>query len=443
MSWRSRVVWSSGMFLQPQHFQQEARYVERLVASRARAATPHAWGLATLELDESLLAMGRIGIARMDGVLPDGTPFSAPGLDALPQSLEVPADTTHEEICLALPLAREAVEEFNLGDSDADAACRYDAQVLDLRDNTLTRADAEAIQIGRPRWRLARRRDVEHGHAFIAVASVALRRADGAVVLEGEHIPAITALDATGHLSRHALRLHGLIAQRSKQLASRMGQLGHGLSEVADFLMLMVLNRNEPIFAQHARAPHSHPWHFHRDCLRLAGELSTLSTERRTPVEFPAYRHDALRATFEPLIQTLDTLLSAIIVSPVVQIPLVDRKNGFFSASTDPDVVKRSSFVVAANAQIPAEKLRGDFQRLVKLASVADIQRVVMENLPGIALRALPTVPRQLPFHKGYHYFELDRSSDGWRPIEANGHFGLHVPERFPGLELEFWAIQQ
>ena len=28
MSWRNKVVWSQGMFLQPHHFQQEARYTE-------------------------------------------------------------------------------------------------------------------------------------------------------------------------------------------------------------------------------------------------------------------------------------------------------------------------------------------------------------------------------------------------------------------------------
>ncbi len=37
MSWRNKVVWSQGMFLQPHHFQQEARYTERLINSRVRA----------------------------------------------------------------------------------------------------------------------------------------------------------------------------------------------------------------------------------------------------------------------------------------------------------------------------------------------------------------------------------------------------------------------
>ncbi len=44
MTWRSKVVWSQGMFLQPHHFQQEARHVEHVIDLRVRAAAPHAWG---------------------------------------------------------------------------------------------------------------------------------------------------------------------------------------------------------------------------------------------------------------------------------------------------------------------------------------------------------------------------------------------------------------
>ena len=48
--------------------------------------------------------------------------------------------------------------------------------------------------------------------------------------------------------STAASLLHGLLRQRARALASGMGQLGNGVSEVADFLMLQVLNRSEPFF---------------------------------------------------------------------------------------------------------------------------------------------------------------------------------------------------
>lgn len=74
MSWHSKVIWSQGMFLLPHHFQQETRYLEHLVDSRARALAPHGWGFTELVLDEALLSVGRLGIVRASGILPTARP---------------------------------------------------------------------------------------------------------------------------------------------------------------------------------------------------------------------------------------------------------------------------------------------------------------------------------------------------------------------------------
>jgi type VI secretion system protein ImpJ len=50
--------------------------------------------------------------------------------------------------------------------------------------------------------------------------------------------------------------------------------------------------------------------------------------------------------------------------------------------------------------------------------------------------------PRQIPFHAGFVYFELDQASEHWAQLKASGGVGLHVGGEFPGLKLEFWAIR-
>ena len=92
MSFQHRIVWSQGMFLQPHHFQQEGRYVEHLVDARVAASNPHAWGFSELVLDEAQLSTGQVALARVQGVLPDGSPLSMPDGDPLPAPLAVPAD---------------------------------------------------------------------------------------------------------------------------------------------------------------------------------------------------------------------------------------------------------------------------------------------------------------------------------------------------------------
>ena len=44
MSGEHKVVWSEGMFLRPQHFQQQERYLEALVRRRTVAVLELGWG---------------------------------------------------------------------------------------------------------------------------------------------------------------------------------------------------------------------------------------------------------------------------------------------------------------------------------------------------------------------------------------------------------------
>ena len=78
-----------------------------------------------------------------------------------------------------------------------------------------------------------------------------------------------------------------------------------------------------------------------------------------------------------------------------------------------------------------------------KIGSVEKIRDLVNLQLPGIALRPLPVAPRQLPFHAGFTYFELDRGSEYWAQLATSAGFAMHVAGEFPGLQMEFWAIRK
>jgi len=444
MSLHSKVVWSQGMFMLPQHFQQEARHVEYLLDMRVRACGPHAWGFAELALDEGLLALGRVGLVRAAGVLPDGTPFALPQHDAPPQPLEIPADMKGELVCLAVPLAREGVTQVRFDGADGHDLCRWRAVNEDLRDQTNAVDDPEAVQTGALELRLVRARDAGDAHALLGVARVIERRSDQQVVLDRAYVPPQTRIDASQQLSTQASLLHGLIQQRARALAARMGQLSHGVSEMADFLMLQSLNRAEPLFRQHALAPSVHPQAFHESCLQLAGDLATFSTEQRVAPEYPLYRHDDLQASFAPVIADLRSMLSTVLKRNAVQIELAERSHGSrLAVFPDPDLARTANFVLAVNAQMPAEQLRTRFPAQAKVGPPDRLRDLVNLHLPGVGLRPLPTAPRQLPFHAGFHYFDLDRGGEMWKQIERSGSLALLVAGSFPALELELWAVRQ
>src|SRR3954454_25356329 len=105
MTWHQRMIWSEGLFLEPQHFQQHDRFLEHLVRSHLRATEAWSWGWAAVMLDEIALALGKVGLASAFGVRPEGTAFSFPDDAAAPPPLDIPAGTRDEIVLLALPLA--------------------------------------------------------------------------------------------------------------------------------------------------------------------------------------------------------------------------------------------------------------------------------------------------------------------------------------------------
>ena len=439
-----KVVWSQGMFLLPHHFQQEARHVEYALEMRARAAGPHAWGFFELALDEAMLAVGRVGLSRASGILPDGTPFSLPQHDAPPPPLEVPADMKGELVYLGVPMAREGVTQVRFDGEGAPELCRWRAVTQEVRDHTNAVDEPEAVQTGALELRLLRAKEASDAHALLGVVRVVECRSDRQVVIDRDYIAPQTRIDASQQLSAQASLLHGLVRQRARALAGRMGQLSHGVSEMADFLMLQALNRAEPVFRQYALAPSAPPAALYHACLQLAGDLATFTSEARVPPEYVPYRHDDLQATFLPVIADLRRMLSTVLERNAVQIDLAERGHGVrLAVFPDPELARSASFVLAANAQMPAEQLRTRLPTQAKLGPPERLRDLVNLALPGITLRSLPTAPRQLPFHAGFHYFEIDRGGDLWKQLERSGSLAMHVAGDFPALELELWAIRQ
>jgi type VI secretion system protein ImpJ len=100
-------------------------------------------------------------------------------------------------------------------------------------------------------------------------------------------------------------------------------------------------------------------------------------------------------------------------------------------------------FVLAVGAQVSSEMLRTHFPPQVKIGPVEEIAQLVSSALPGIPIQALPVAPRQIPYHAGLSYFELDKQNPYWKKMAAAGGFAFHIGGNFPGLELEFWAIKK
>ncbi len=444
MSWNNKVVWSEGMFLQPQHFQQHDRYLHTLIELRSAGLRPYGWGFSALDFDEQQLALGKLAINACAGVFPDGTPVSLPNVDDLPLPMDVPEDARDAVVVLALPLKRPGIPEVD--DAVApDNFARYRTVEYEARDSNGSFGNSASMQVGKLRMRLALESEVINAHTTLGVARIIERRADNRIVLDPNFCPPCLNFRSAKRLSAFSDEIVGLLHQRGESLASRLSQPGaSGVAEISDFLLLQLLNRAEPMFAHIATMTGLHPEELFRELIQLAGELATFSQNGKRPPEYPVYRHDRLWETFRPVIEDLRSSLGMVMDVHAVPIALEARKFGVYVAViSDAELLRSATFVLAVKAQVPAETIRKGFPAQAKLGSVEGIRDLVNLQLPGIALHPLPVAPRQLPFHAGYTYFELDRTSEDWKQLANSAGFAMHIAGSFPGLEMEFWAIRK
>lgn len=443
MTISNKVVWSEGLFLRPQHFQQHDRYLERYIDGRCDAFGGYGWGLLEWSLDTELLKLGKIGIRQARGVFPDGTPFSFPDADELPPILQVPENTSNEMVYLCLPLRRAGAPEVTEPDSQQRLA-RYVKGTINVRNNTADSAEPAELQVGKLNVRLKLGSEDLSGYARIGIARIQEYIADKSVAIDDGYIPPLLDCAQSPVLDSLLTELHGLLHHRAEALSGRLTDSGRsGSAEIADYLLLQSLNRMEPLVAHFSALHRLHPLTCYTELVQMAGELATFTTRTKRPPEFPNYRHEELQQVFHAVFVSLRQCLSTVLEQTAVALDLAERKYGIHVAPiNDRSMISKSTFVLAVKADMPGNQVRNIFPTQVKIAPVERIREFINAQLPGITLQPLPVAPRQIPYHAGFTYFELDRSSDLWKLMESSGGFAIHLGGNFPGLAMELWTIR-
>lgn len=443
MPWRSKVIWSEGLFLRPHHFQQHDRYLEHLLDARCANLKAFGWGMSELTIDRDLLALGKFSVVSCKGILPDGTPFCIPDDAPAPSPLPIPEELHNKKVYLGLSLRRRGSIESD-SNNDSKSMARFNLQEIDVDDNVAGHESSATLQVGDLRLRLLLESEERADFACLGLARILESRPDKGVILDEAFLPVCLDCSASPKLKGFITELQGLLEHRCEALGGRVTDAGRGgVAEVADFLMLILVNRALPLVTHLASLPGLHPEDFYRVALQIAGELASFTAVNKRLPALPPYQHDDLENTFLPLMKELRHSLSMVLEQKAIAITLEERKYGVRVATiADKNTLRESQFVLAIKADMQQELLQSTFPSQIKIGSVEQIRQMVNSGLPGIGMRLLPVAPRQIPYNAGFTYFELDRTSRYWEGLEQSGAFAIHISGDFPGLILEFWAIK-
>lgn len=446
MTGESRVAWREGLFLRPQHFQQQDRFIEQLVRARTETLRPYAWGVSALRIDESLGAVGKFALSGCAGALPDGSPFSLPGEAPPPLPLDVPADARDAVIYLTLPARQTGAVEFTERDGAQAGVARQLVDEQDVYDAFSSERNAEQIELAVPNLRYGLTREQTEGRITLGVARVR-EVLNGSVQLDERYIPACLDIRASPRLSGFLRDIIGRAAQRVDELADRAVEATDGGAETfASFLLLQALNRWTPVLAHLQSLPLVHPERLYETFCSMAGELATLvrPDTRRAPV-FAPYDHLDLQGSFELVYETLQSELSQMFEQSAGQMKLEQVGPGAYTAViTNHALFSTCNFYLAVAARAPQEELRSRFPSHVKVGSVLKMRQIVTSSLAsGIGIAPQPSPPPQIRVLPGYVYFELDRAAADWRDLATAPALGLHVAGDWADLKLELWWVKR
>ena len=413
----NRVLWSEGLFLRTQHFQQQDRFLEASLRGALQAGQLHTYGFRGVVLDQSLLEAGQVAVLSARGIFPDGTPFAIPETMDPPQPLAVTPETGAGAVLLALPLEPPGGVGFDPAHA-APSGARYRGRIVSVRDAVQGGADAEEIEIARPQGLLIAPGKPVGGYTALPVAEIKGLKADGGVALDENFLPPTLT---TGAMHWYAQLLQEVITGLD-QIAEAHGKMvlgGPGRS-VEDLMMLQLANAARPRLAHMLAQDVYHPADLFMELAGLAGSMATYGSSARRLGELPAYDHMAPGPAFSALADILRSLiLSLRYVEPKSRaLPVMRHSTNVWKVRIDnPKLLQQGRIVVRIGSELSEDALRKIFVNQATVGAAGEFEGLWKSRLPGIPLKPLHSQPREIPYDGDRLCLELDQKSEHWASL--------------------------
>ncbi len=444
MVWFNKVSWSEGLFLRPQLFQQQERYLEQQAHLRCEPLGSLFWGFSALAIDPAALEGGSLQLLHARGVWPDGLAFDLPRMGPMPAPLRLEPAHAGQELLLALPACVAQAEDVSF-EPEPPAGARYSVFDTELRDVNPFGSGPRSVQLLHMRARVLAAAELPQAWMGLPLARVGAVHADGRAQLDPQRLPVLNVLDADATLMRWLGELHAHIGQRASQLAQRLtDELRMHSGDVADYLLLQLLNGHDSRLGHALHMKRVAPERVYEQLCGLAAEMATyLRPQARRAPALPPYAHVDPGSSFVPLLRELREMLHRTVRRSAELIELQQQSHGLRVASIAPSALEDFSvLVLAAGADLAPEVFAQQFVSQAKVGPSDRLAELVRLHLPGIGLRLLPVPPRQIPFDAAQMHFQLETEGPLWQHLKEHGGIGIHMAVEFPGLRLQLWGVR-
>lgn len=444
-----KVLWSEGILLTPQHFQQADRYTENLLQKRVSTLAPLGWGLTGLQCNDEGLANGEFSVVAASGVMPDGLVFDVPTNDEAPSSRSIaahfPAEAERLDVFLAIPnVPAGSAAHSDSGEHDGRAT-RYCTRRIGVHDAG-GKGEEREIQTAAANLRILFGGESLENYTTIKICELGKTSIGGFELTEG-YVPPTLNLRTSPVLHGTLRKVLEVLSAKSTEFSKQRRNRGTGLasfstSEAASFWLLHTVNGFIPRLQYYFQTNAVHPLDVYLELAQLCGYMYSFASEGH-PKDTPAYSHTDLGGTFTRIDAKIRELMETIIPTRCSTVTLEQARPTMFTASIQDDRILEldSAVYLAVSADVPAEKIASEAPLKFKISSTDKVDQLITAALRGLPIKHMPAPPSEIPVQPGRQYFKLDKTGAHWDAIRETRTVSLYLPPEFAGLKIEMMAV--
>lgn len=438
----NRVIWREGLFIRPQHFQQNDRYYSYELMTRTYQARQNNWGFFDFKINEHLLSTSKIVLENASGIMPDGTLFDV-NIKEVSLTLDITNSDIGKYIYLSLPINIKDSDEVYF-EEQKNLLTRYKSKTLSNVSNTNAGEDSSSdLLVSHHNLKLQFEDDLSESYIGIKIAKIANVSNSGIISLEESFIPSFLHLNSSSYLLSKVKELLNMLSYRAEKLADKISDSTLQASELGDYLMLQILNKYNSSFHFLLTQDKIHPDELFKELTVLAGELAVfMKKEKRLFAQF-IYEHIDQTSSFERILDELKDMLAMVLEQNSISLPIQEKKYGIYiSPLKDKELVQNSSFIFSVNADLAPEKIKEILVTSLKIGTIETIKNLVNYHLVGFKIKPLANPPKEIPYRVNHLYFKLELDNKNKQELQKSAGFAFHLSSKLPNVKYALWAIK-
>jgi type VI secretion system protein ImpJ len=442
-----KILWGEGLFLRPQHFQQQDQHHEERLHRTAGLLHPYAWGVGALQVDRDALANNALRLLELSVRFQDGELYAAPASDELPEAVDL-SQLPQSAQTLTYHVALPGFKPFGgnvgaAGDPGANAVRFQQAN----RDTPDLYTGAAAAQLSYLRTTVRLVADTEPLDSYVHFPLLRLRRAaTGGFELDGAFVPPSLTIRSAPLL---LLQLRRLVDALQAKVGALYGHhrepskhvIEFRSGDMSSFWLLHTASTAYAALSHYFHNPALHPERLYEQLLALAGSLMTFSKSWLLS-DLPAYQHADPGPAFATLHRIIRELLDTVISAKYFAIALREVKPSYFHGMLDSQKIDdKTTFYLAVSAGLPASELVDVVPPRFKVGAPDDVDMFVLSALPGVRLVHAPQVPAAVPVRPDAVYFALEAKGAMYERMLQAQSVSIYVPGNMPDARLDLVAV--